>query len=94
MKIIKNLSNKYPKLLTDYKNRLLVFEKEEDGFLYFRVYQFWDRSEFHDLFKITLEELKEQHLKPTCEPWMRFSSFSGQDKIAYSYMLDNIAKYL
>ena len=92
MKIIKNLSNKYPKLFTDYKNRLLVFEKEEDGFLYFRVYQFWDRSEFHDLFKITLDELM-KHFRYDALPYERFSSFSGQDKIAYSYMLDKIAKY-
>jgi len=83
----------FPKVFTDFKNRLLVFEKEEDGLLYFRVYQFWDRSEFHDSFTITLDELK-KHFSIMCEPWERFQCASQQDLMTYSYLKEKIAKYL
>lgn len=83
----------FPKIFTDFKNRLLVFEKEEEGYLYFRVYQYWDRSEFHDSFKITLDELK-RRFTIACEPWESFQGISQQDLIAYSYLKDKIAIYL
>ncbi len=95
MKITKNLSNKYPKLFTDYKNRLFVFEKEKDGFLYFRVYQFWDRTQIANPFKITVKDLMHRYMNYyVVHPFNLFEAFTSQDMIAYSYMKDKITKYL
>lgn len=82
----------FPRLFTDQRNKLYVFDREEDGWLHFTVHLFWNKTKIEDFFKIKPDSLLKQFNSENTIINGDLEPFTGQDAIAYSYLTDE--KYL